>query len=70
MGLSKADVITRLRDACQALGSENAWAKAHGMSQTYVFNVLRGRREPAERILLALGLRRRVIYEPIEGAAE
>jgi DNA-binding transcriptional regulator YdaS (Cro superfamily) len=55
--LSGDDVRKRLVAACQALGSESAWAKAHGLSQSYVNKVVNGRKPPSDTILKALGLR-------------
>lgn len=56
------DVRQKLRDVCQEAGSENAWAKAHGVSQAYVNDVINGRRELGGRILRALGFEKVVCY--------
>jgi DNA-binding transcriptional regulator YdaS (Cro superfamily) len=55
--LSSEDVRKRLATACQTAGSESAWAKAHGLSQSYVNKVVNGRKPPSDTILKALGLR-------------
>ena len=68
--LSADEVRKQLAAKCQEVGSETAWAKAHGLSQPYVNHVISGMREPGAAILRALGLRCRKVYEPIEGAAE
>lgn len=52
------DLATELRAACEAAGSQRAWALAHGVSPQYVSDVLAGRRDGGESILAALGLRR------------
>lgn len=57
-------VIALLRDECSRAGSQRAWAMKHGISAPYVADVLRGRREPAGKVLDALGLERVVTYEP------
>jgi hypothetical protein len=62
--LSVEEVRQKLRDACLEAGSENAWAKANGLSQPYVNDTIKGRREPGAGILRALGLKRIIGYEP------
>ena len=61
-----ADVRALLRQECSAAGSQQAWAAAHRVSAQYVCDVLKERREPADAILAALGLRRVVTYERAE----
>jgi hypothetical protein len=51
-------VIRLLRAACREAGSQNKWAKQHGVSQQYVNHVLNGHRPPGPQILAALGLER------------
>lgn len=60
--LDDAAVITRLRAACRAAGSERRWAQTHGLSAQYVNDVLRGRRAPGPKLLAALGLELVVRY--------
>ncbi len=57
-----SDVVILLRKRCAAAGSAKAWAKAANVSESYVSDVLRGRREPAPAILDALGLERVLTY--------
>lgn len=61
--LSVDQVRKRLREKCDAAGSQAAWAKAHGVSAAYVSDVIAGRREPGEAILKAFKLRKIVLYE-------
>lgn len=63
--MTAAEVRDLLREACIDAGSQRAWATEHGVSPVYVSDVLSGRREPGEKILDALGLRKIVSYEPI-----
>ncbi|TXN47428.1 hypothetical protein FV233_05140 [Methylobacterium sp. WL7] len=58
MPLAAEAVRTRLRSACAEAGGIRPWAAAHGVSASLVSEVLAGRREPAERVLTPLGLRR------------
>jgi hypothetical protein len=44
-------------------GSRKAFAQWAGLSPSYVGDVLRGNREPGQKILDALGLKRVVEYE-------
>lgn len=50
------DVRALLLAACDAAGSQVAWARQWGISTSYVNDVLRGRKEPGPKILRALGL--------------
>lgn len=54
--LCKKDVLLILKLEYENLGSQNAWAKKHGISQSYVNDVLQGRKNPGGLILDALGL--------------
>lgn len=60
--LTAHDVITRLRDAIAREGSQKAFAQAHHISEQYLSDVLRGRREPGQKILDALGVERIIRY--------
>jgi len=53
----------RLRDAVTEAGSLREFAKAHGMTAAYVHDVLHERRALADRILAAIGVERRIIYQ-------
>lgn len=45
-----------LRRATDEAGGQKAFASQHGVSQAYISDVLRGRREPGPAILNTLGL--------------
>ncbi len=64
------DVRRMLRGACQAEGSQSAWARRAGVSQAYVNDAMHGRREPGEAILQALGLERVTTYRKRRGEAK
>jgi len=57
-----ADPVAELRAACAASGSQKAWAAQAGVSQAYVNDVIRGRREPGDSILGPLGIERVITY--------
>lgn len=60
-------VVDRLRAACAGAGGQAAWGRQHGVSQQYVHDVLRGRRQPGDTVLRPLGLQRaEPIYVPRE----
>ncbi|MBC6716944.1 transcriptional regulator [Aurantimonas sp. DM33-3] len=61
--MTAAGVRDLLRQACANAGSQQAWATEHGVSPQYVGDVLLGRREPGDKILGGLGLRKIVTYE-------
>ncbi len=54
--LDLVGVCSMLRTGCEAAGGQQAWAERHGISASYVSDVLNGRRDPGESILRALGL--------------
>jgi DNA-binding transcriptional regulator YdaS (Cro superfamily) len=60
--LDSVGVFKQLRAACKAAGGQQAWAERHGLSASYVSDVLNGRRDPGESILRALGLAKVVRY--------
>jgi DNA-binding transcriptional regulator YdaS (Cro superfamily) len=60
--LDSVGVFNRLQAACKAAGGQQAWAARHGLSASYVSDVLNGRRDPGESILRALGLAKVVRY--------
>lgn len=53
-----------IRRKVKALGSQRALAKELGISQSYLNDVLKGRKEPGEGILAPMGLERVVTYRP------
>lgn len=60
--LTEHDIMERLRAAITAAGSQRSFADQHKISLQYVNDVLRGRREPGQKILDALGIERVVNY--------
>ena len=66
-GMKENAVLAMLTKACEALGSQQAWAEANNLSPSYVSDVLKGRRAPGQSILAALGLTKAVEYKRIAG---
>lgn len=66
--VSLATVYAELRSAIAQAGTQKAWADRHGISPQFVSDVLHTHREPTDRLLAPLGLRRRVIFERIPHA--
>lgn len=62
------EVVALLRRACAEAGSQTAWADAHGVSYSYVNDVIQGRRLPGAGIAHGLGLARMVVYRPRDAA--
>lgn len=60
------DVRAMLRRACQSAGTARAWATKNRLSEAYVSDVLRGKREPAAAICDALGLEAETIYRKVQ----
>jgi hypothetical protein len=67
--MTTEEVVQMLQAAVKQAGSQEAWARRHGCAIGRVGEVVRGRRDPDDRILAGLGLRRVVTYEPIETEA-
>lgn len=63
--MTSGDVREELRRACETAGGQKIWAEANGVSPMYVSDVIRGRTEPAAKILAALGLERVVTYQRV-----
>jgi transcriptional regulator with XRE-family HTH domain len=63
--LSEQDIRERLRAAVAAAGSQQAFARQCDISAQYINDVLRGRREPGQKILTALGVERVVTYREL-----
>lgn len=57
------EVYAELRKACAVAGGQDKWAKWAGVSPQFLCDVLHTRREPTDRILKPLGMRRRTVYE-------
>ncbi len=51
------EVRKALKVACAASGSQARWSHDNGLSQTYVSDVILGKRPPSDKVLNALGLR-------------
>ena len=60
--MTREQLLARLRRECEQVGSQASWAKANGMSAVYVSDVLAGKREPAGKLLEALGVERVIAY--------
>jgi hypothetical protein len=59
--MTTADVIEMVRR--EALHGQVAFAIKAGVTQQYISDLLRGKREPGPKILDALGLRKVITYE-------
>lgn len=55
-------VLHELRKACEAVGSQIAWANEHKVSAAYLSDVLNKRRDPGGSLLDALGYERVTLY--------
>lgn len=68
--MTEQEVIERLREAIKRAGSQRALAQAHGISEQYLTDVLRGRRAITARIAAVAGVERIVVVEYREGAKD
>jgi DNA-binding transcriptional regulator YdaS (Cro superfamily) len=55
-------VRTALAKAVRKAGSQKDFAEKHGLSPSYINDVLRNRREISGRLAKALGYERRIMY--------
>lgn len=62
MQVSLSGFYAKLRNACDAAGGQTAWAAAHGLSVSYVNDVLNARKDPGPKIAAALGLQKIVAF--------
>lgn len=56
--LDRDGLLSLLRAACEAAGSQQAFADKHDITKQYLSDVLSGRRAPGEPVLLALNAER------------
>lgn len=66
--LTRDDLRHRLSQAIRDAGSQRAFAERAGVRQSYLSDILHGRRDMGERVLAALDLRRIERFVPIRGA--
>ena len=55
--------IIRLREMASEMGSQKALAEKLGVTQSYLSDVLNGRREPGPKMLAALGLEAEKVFK-------
>lgn len=63
--MTRKQLLALLRRQCDKAGSQKAWAKAHGLSTSYLSDVLTNNRAPGWKILKALGVTAAVTYRRI-----
>lgn len=61
--MTKEEALQVLRAHAKGVGGGVAWAKMHGLNQSFVNDVLAQRRQMSDRILETVGIRKRVTYE-------
>lgn len=65
--MNSDDVRRLLQERIRAEGkSVNGFALEHGVSQSYLWNVLAGKNKPGPTITLLVGLKPVLTYEPIK----
>lgn len=58
-----SDVVERLENLVREMGSQKLVAEYYRVSQQHLNDVLAGRREPGTKLIRAMGLIRRVVYD-------
>jgi transcriptional regulator with XRE-family HTH domain len=62
--MKRPAVIRKIEQIIEAHGTQKAAAQFLGVSQQYLTDLLRGRRDPGKKILDKLGLESSVVYTP------
>ena len=65
--MTKQEVLKILKIACNAKGSQRAWAKDNGFSDAYISDVLARKRELSDNVCRSLGFERIVSYRKLNG---
>lgn len=60
------EVRRRLQQQVDSHGSQTAAAQHLGVSLAYLNDVIRGRREPGEKLLTPIGIQKVTIYQEIQ----
>jgi DNA-binding transcriptional regulator YdaS (Cro superfamily) len=68
--ITEQQVVSQLRAAASAAGSQRAYAESIGVSEAYLSDVLAGRRAPGPKVLAALGLEAVILYQSAGGNAD
>ncbi len=63
------EVRRRLQQQIDLHGSQTAAARNLGVSLAYLNDVIRGRREPGEKLLTPIGIQKVVIYQEMQVAS-
>lgn len=61
--MTRDTVIRKLLALIEEKGTAKAAAESLGVSQQYLSDVIKGRRDPGAKLLSAMGLQSRVVYE-------
>ncbi len=60
--MTENELVGLLARHIEQTGSQQAWAKAHGISKAYVCDVINRRAQPGTKILKALDLEKVIMY--------
>lgn len=50
------DVLAHLRKRCEQAGGQSAFAREHGVSRQYIWDVLAGKKPPHSKLCKVLGI--------------
>ena len=65
--ITKPEMIAEIRARLQASGTTlKAFAKAHGVADTYLGDILRGKQKPSPNVLRRFGFERVEIYRRVQ----
>lgn len=57
-----SDLLAELRDEIRLAGGPNSWAEQHGVSASYLSDVLNGRKKISVGLAWVLGYQRRFVF--------
>jgi hypothetical protein len=66
--ITEPEIIAMLRAECVKAGSIKAWAVAHDLSDSFVGEVLSGRRKASDTIAQKIGYERKIMFAIRESA--
>ena len=66
MRLTEKEMVSHLRFECDLAGGQKAWCQKHKFNESFVSEVLNGRRDVSRSMALALGFRRETMFAKVD----
>jgi len=65
MAITEKEIIHRLKYECEEAGGQKAWAKKNKINESFVSDVLNGRRSVSRSMAMTMGFNRETVFTPI-----